>query len=389
MKRKALILFFIVVSSVFCFGADEPDGGVFSAAARIEQPAYRLLELKTEQTDADALLLYLKAFAADPNHPEQQPNHDFIAAQLQQPAKSMDMPAVEAELNKCRDKLALLQKASLCKRIQWPVIKQKYQWNIDEEMMLWAVMPDENNGYEPPVYKSTEYLDFMQTVQQYGKLVALKVRFHIAKGQYEMAAEWLKAGLCMGRQMVVNSNTQMGMVATAHTATMLQQVELWAQTPGSPSLYRSLQDVPRPFLQSRSLVSLIEPESDDNRRSRKMPGNMEPMFGMEEPQQEKDAKDTAILPDYSGEQIALAMSRIDRFVAILECLEGLRYYAALYDGLPPASLSDISEIRLPTDPITRQAFAYTRGEAGLTLKAPDWDDKNEPAVFSYVLHFER
>jgi hypothetical protein len=64
------------------------------------------------------------------------------------------------------------------------------------------------------------------------------------------------------------------------------------------------------------------------------------------------------LPALSAAKIAEA--RIERDLDALQILEALRLYAANHDGRLPDRLADITEVPLPTDPLTSQPFIYHR-----------------------------
>ncbi len=396
MKRQWLI---ILVIGGFAFAGAEPNSvdatdnvpvieassaeAIFAAATEIQTPHFRLLPLKTDLTDGNPLPLYLNVFSSDPNFPELAPDFTFIDMQLEKPAKAMDMAGVKKELEKCESKLELLQQCSLCKTVEWPAIKQQYQWRRDDRMMMFAVFPsDDKPEYEAPVFSPTDYLDFMLDIQRYGKLVALKARYHIVRGDYEQATSWLRVGLCISRELVIESNLQLGMAAVSNAALMLQQIELWVQTPGSPSLYRALGDLPQPFFDAARPESLLQTKTAE----RHGPGHMG--FYDEHWDDRLDENEAReVLPDYSNEQFTHAAGQIDRYLAILESIEALRYYAAIYDGDLPQRLADITELRLPIDPVTRRPFAYSKGAKGFTLKAPDWDVNESRFGFNYTFRF--
>ena len=355
---------------------------VFAPATQIQSPRYRLLPLKTDLINENPLPLYLTVFTADPNHPELDPDFAFIDAQLVIPANAMDLVGVQTELEKCSGKLEMLRQGSLCKTIEWPRIKQQYRWQRDERMMMFAVFPsDDETDYKRPVFSPTQYLDFMLDIQRYGKLVALKARYHIVQGEYDQGVLWLRVGFCISRQMVTESNLQLGMAAASNAAVCLQQIELWVQTPGSPSLHRALGDLPQPFLNTHRIESLTR-EITISREYYRM--------GLDVRQSEEtlNAETETFLSDYTNEQFDHAAGQIDRYVAILECIEGLRYYAAMYVGDLPQHLAEITELRMPVDPVTRQAFVYSKGWKGFALKAPDWDTDESRFGFKYFFRFE-
>ena len=74
-------------------------------------------------------------------------------------------------------------------------------------------------------------------------------------------------------------------------------------------------------------------------------------------------------PTYSPERIVVLMGRLNRFVAALQCVEGIRFHVASVGRLPE-SLAEITDIRLPYDPVTNGSFVYFVQEAKAVLAAP-------------------
>ncbi len=355
-----------------------------TAACDILRPKYHLLPLKTELIAGESLPIYLNVFHKDPNHPESEPDFDLVEQLLKQNTEANDIKAMGHLLEKHTAKLNLLRKANLCKAVEWPVTHYEPKSTYHHmDMMMPGTgnfdspeLPDRpEEEYEPVIFTPSEYLDFLENIQQYGKLVALKARYHILKHDYDEALIWLRTGLAISRQMVQNSNAQLGVMAAANAAVSLQQIELWTQTPNSPGLYRSLQDLPLPFLNAYSLPTLVEKEL-----KQKMP-----RFGMPYYYEETVKKENSLIPYYSSELPRNASNRIDRFIAILECLEGLRYYAALYDGKLPNSLGEVTEIRLPNDPITKGSFLYHKESDAAILQALDTRNNVSLSGFCYTI----
>jgi hypothetical protein len=54
----------------------------------------------------------------------------------------------------------------------------------------------------------------------------------------------------------------------------------------------------------------------------------------------------------------MSLTLTDRQIASLQCVEGIRAYAATHDGKFPDSLADMVDTPAPLDPITGQAFSY-------------------------------
>ncbi len=65
----------------------------------------------------------------------------------------------------------------------------------------------------------------------------------------------------------------------------------------------------------------------------------------------------------------MLVARLNRFVAALQCVEGIRFHVASAGRLPE-SLAEITDIRLPYDPVTNRSFDYFVQEAKAVLAAP-------------------
>ncbi len=70
--------------------------------------------------------------------------------------------------------------------------------------------------------------------------------------------------------------------------------------------------------------------------------------------------------------------RFERRIAALRCVEALRLYAATHKGAWPAALKDITEIYVPSDPITGKEFIFKSAEGKATLESPKSDGKGLP-----------
>jgi len=87
------------------------------------------------------------------------------------------------------------------------------------------------------------------------------------------------------------------------------------------------------------------------------------------------------------DRIYEARVRLDRRLAALRCIEAVRLYAAAHAGTLPASLSDITEVPIPVDPVTGHRFAYSVAAGRVTLRESGLAD-GRPALPNYPLHYE-
>jgi hypothetical protein len=63
-------------------------------------------------------------------------------------------------------------------------------------------------------------------------------------------------------------------------------------------------------------------------------------------------------------------ARLDRHIAALRCVEAIRMYAAAHDGKLPATLNDITDVPVPSDPMTGESFKYRAAGNKASLSAP-------------------
>src|SRR5881409_950006 len=75
-----------------------------------------------------------------------------------------------------------------------------------------------------------------------------------------------------------------------------------------------------------------------------------------------------MVPSVSKARLKVVL--IDRYIASLQCLEGIRAYAAIHNGNLPDSLADLSETPAPLDPVTGQPFSYEVNANVAVLSAP-------------------
>jgi hypothetical protein len=69
-------------------------------------------------------------------------------------------------------------------------------------------------------------------------------------------------------------------------------------------------------------------------------------------------------------QVYTTYGRFDRRIAILRCLEALRLHAATNEGKWPTSLREVTEVPVPSDPVTGKPFEYQRNGDQATLSTP-------------------
>ncbi len=69
--------------------------------------------------------------------------------------------------------------------------------------------------------------------------------------------------------------------------------------------------------------------------------------------------------------VSFASARIDRRMAALKTLEAVRIYAAAHEGQLPATLSDVTTVAIPLDPVWGKPFSYqVDGQTATITSAP-------------------
>ena len=84
--------------------------------------------------------------------------------------------------------------------------------------------------------------------------------------------------------------------------------------------------------------------------------------------------------------IRLAQVRLERKFDALQCIEGIRLYAAAHDGKFPPNLDALTDSPAPLDVATGKPFSYTIDGDSATLSAPI--PQGAPDHPSYMIRYE-
>jgi tetratricopeptide (TPR) repeat protein len=162
--------------------------------------------------------------------------------------------------------------------------------------------------------------------------LALKVRFQVAQGRYNEAIGTAQTGFAMARHLGEGPSLIHGLFGIGIAAYMCRQLEALVQRPDAPNLYEALRELPQPFIDLTEQAEWEEP----------------------------DIK----------ERVHLLMNRLDRHLAILQCIEAMRLYIAAHEGRFPKQLSDITLVGVPDDPVTGKPFIFSRTGSKAVLEGP-------------------
>ncbi len=272
---------------------------------------YQLLVKADEQSEADAAGLYEKAAKSLPEN--------INPKQLKQwsdtPPDKLPRKQVEKTLQRFKASVGLVEQATLCKKCELP----KEDKNLNS-------------------YRNLAYV------------LALQARLQIAEGKYDEAIGTMQTGLTMGNHIGQVPNIIHGLVGVAISALMVRQVEELVQLPDAPSLYGALKALPKPFIDLNKHIEL----EIENLKKHKNP------LALKQLEEQKPAHD----------RIRVIMKRLDRNIAVLQCVEALRLYAGTSEGKFPKELSNITEVDVPGDPVTDKPFVYSLTGSKAVLKGP-------------------
>jgi hypothetical protein len=108
-----------------------------------------------------------------------------------------------------------------------------------------------------------------------------------------------------------------------------------------------------PYSQSQPRLKTAEKRIDDHQRNKGIKMNL---F-------------CTLLPGLS--RVAFLQARLDRNIALLRTIEAIRMFAADHSGKLPGSLTEITSVPIPADPVTGKDFIYRRiDERSARLEAP-------------------
>ncbi|MHC4203134.1 MAG: hypothetical protein ACYSTT_00670 [Planctomycetota bacterium] len=289
---------------------------IYPAKAGELEKKYQLLVKADERSDADAAPLYEKAIQSLPGNLKM----DEIEQWLKTPPDEMPLKKVQSTLRQLEPALELLEQAAMCKRCEWPYL-------YDDELS--------------------------ENLHKYRRLLfilAVKVRFQIARSSYDKAISNIQTGFSMARHLGEDPSLMRGFVGIGIAAYMCRQIEPFVQRHDSPNLYQALRDLPQPLIDLRKQAEWEE-------------------------------------PDLKGKVHSL-MNRLDRHVAILQCIEAIRLYAAAHEGKFPKQLNDITLVTVPDDPVANKAFVYTRTGAKAVLEIPILKGLTDRDIIRYELNLK-
>lgn len=180
--------------------------------------------------------------------------------------------------------------------------------------------------------------DLSQNLTQYRQiafLLTLQIRSQTIQSKYDSAIDSMRTGYAMAKNISKEPMLIPGLVAVAISAVVSGQIEQFIQESDAPNLYYALNALPTPFIDLSDSWEMAEPET--------------------------------------AQKVNPIIYRMERHIAALKCIEALRLYACMHDGKFPEKLSDVTEVKIPDDPVTKKPFSYSRtgSEAILEIQATE------------------
>ena len=267
----------------------------------------RLLPTAEEQTDTDAVPLYQKAIQSLPdNFPQQQ-----FSEWRKLPPDQLPVEQVEVEIKKLQPTLDLVSRAARSKSCNWPFIK--------------------------PEQAQQQLMKDLSKYRQICSVLNVQANLQIAQGQFDSAIKTITTGLTMAQHMGDAPTLIQGMVGISIASLNLNMIEQFIQSEKGPSIYYALENLPQPLVDINKAIKI---ETD----------NLKNYNILLRSQFEKQLKP-------AHERVRKTMNYVDRKIAALQCIEALRLYAGSHDGNFPEKQSDVTEAKIPDDPVTKKPFS--------------------------------
>jgi hypothetical protein len=290
---------------------------------------------------------------------------------LDAPAEELLSPHAADFLARIAPTLRLIDEAAACQDCQWefPLPSKDVPYDLQGE------------------------IDTFNNMRYLVNLLCVRIRIEVAQKRYGDAVRSLRSGFAMSINLSKHGGFFPALVAHQFTTATLPCFEELEQTPGSPNCYWALAGLPHPFIDTRIAM---QNEAVYARAGLTAEGKLAPSFRpVAQYEAAWDEFYTALLLPSTPQRLAaldrLARSpttpkigfltemvplveaqslRLDRSIALDQCIEAIRAYAADHHGKPPAALADLTEAPAPPDPMTGKPFAYTVFGQSFTLDFP-------------------
>jgi hypothetical protein len=280
--------------------------------ASAEAGKYVLLPPAASLTDGDAAALYDQAVKLLPGKAAAEQVQQY----LEMPVEKLPKDQAQEVLKQYRESLRCATQAVKCRQCNWSPGEFESEEAEAASLKAWCELADS---------------------------IRLWVRLELARGEYEGAIVALQTGFGMARHMGQTSSTIGFLHGLALATRMVREVEQWIQMTDAPNLYPALAALPRPLVDAEKYV-----EGQTGDTPSQLPAESKAYY----------------------DPVLVMGKRLDRGLAVLQSVEALRSYAASHQGQLPQTLAEITEVFVPRDPLSGQAFRYARTGATAVLEAP-------------------
>lgn len=234
MKPTLLLCGFVAAAVVWgstAFGQEEiPEVirlTIHPAAAPIPALKYRLLPGFLERRPGDAAVVYNRMWA------ERQNVRQEIREKWRDYYEWWNTPLDKLPLARVDDFVRMTE--GIYNDYRWAARLDSCDWSlpIREGNPLLILLPDIQEKREP------------------ARMIAVRARLQIARGQFDDAIETLRTGYALGRNLGESDVLVSSLVGMAICGIMSDQIQTMIQQPGCPNLYWTLSDLPRPLVSAR------------------------------------------------------------------------------------------------------------------------------------------
>lgn len=199
---------------------------LYPAAEPVPSLKYQLLPPMIQRRPGNAAVLYGKVTAEQNAFFGNHKLWENIPQWLDAPFDKFPKEQVRKEFT---PPLHFLKMAARCDSCEWDL-------PIREEMFYAILLPD------------------VQQARNFGRILALQARVHIAYQEYDKAIEMLQMGYALGRHVAEQPTLVSDLVGLAIHGLMLGRMLELIQQPDSPNLYWALSALPRPIVDIRKAM---------------------------------------------------------------------------------------------------------------------------------------
>jgi hypothetical protein len=282
-----------------------------------EAGEYALLPPAASLTEGDAVPLYERAVKALPD----KKSDDQVRQYLKMGIDQMRADQVEKTLKQYVGSFKCVAQAVKCRECKW--------------FASTPMTPDPMN---------------LEPYCQLGSALRLWARYEIAQEDYEGAILAMQTGFGMSKHITQDPDLVHFLTGNAIAAMMCVVVGEFVQAGEAPNLHAALAALPKPFTDAEKVIEGAKRGASE-------------LLG------QQAAKQVDIQLKASFDRTRILAKRLDTDLAALQCVEAIRSYAASHAGQLPQTLTEITEVPVPKDPVSGAAFRYSRTGATAVLES--------------------